>query len=233
MLSAGETSGIMPVTKKGLTPFEQKGSDPFWVAEAVEFVLSADPGLSLAGIELLQALPFEKSVRFSYRQTKTVLEGIFNLVVKQHGLDNAESLKKYPEYAKGIEGNYQDNELGGVLKRLFLGIPKNVFGMDAYREKQISPLADNFILELGLETINLNLDKSFGNLNNLPWGISNIIRKRQSPEDKARKEEFAFAFQHDNKTIWVFHVTRNKEGNKVEEKVVAVFTKGNPLPQSP
>lgn len=91
---------------------------------------AAQSGLSLAGIDLLQALPFEKSVAFSYKQTKTVLEGIFNLVVKQHGLDTAESRKKYPEYAKGIEGNYKDNELGEVLKRLFLAIPKNVFGME-------------------------------------------------------------------------------------------------------
>jgi len=197
----------------------------------------AQSGLSLAGIELLQSLPFEKQVALSSKQSKTVLEGIFNLVVKQHGLDTEEARRKYPEYQKSMNGDYKEGELGWILRKIFLfGLypdTKDVFGIDAYREKQISPDADNFRLRLGPEDIYLSLDKTFGNLNNLPWGVEDIRRKRQLAGDQGLKEEFVFAFHDDNKTTSVFRLIRNRSGDIIKEELIAIFTKGDPLPKSP
>jgi hypothetical protein len=222
MLSAGETSGIMPVTKKGLTPFEQKGSDPFWVAEA-EPVLNMNlvldqtpvPPLDISGIVEIQKIPVGKSMLYIQGDSRPgkfsmekILDSITNLAVMQFNVENFTITIKSPD-GDGKEETIIGGEFGRILRKEILGFdPKIEIGLrvkhtEFVQTPGLTPKFDEDKYELWISgrQIELILVRDFGRPDKgFPeWGVAYMVLKQYIKDsgNPPKTEERSFYIDKD------------------------------------
>lgn len=197
MLTTDDTSGVMPVAKRGLTLFAQKGSDPFWIqvarGEPVLFLSQQNPPLDISGIKIIQAIPVGEVEVYRLNTTKgismrTILDSIANLAVMQFDVENFTVTIKNSD---GIEETIIGGEFGRILRKEILGFnpisERSVLvkHTEFVQTPGLTPKfdEDKFKLDINGREIELKLVRDFGRPDKgFPeWGVRYMLLKQYVP----------------------------------------------------